>query len=420
MAIVLVFIVLAPVQSQEAWFFRVSGPVASGITAHTRDGLVTWTNVLTNATFVLQTAQSLPHQTNWIDYLEVQVLATNQITTRRVYCSPPPFGPSSKRTPILFDQDYNSDCGDVGAHIAALALERLGYVKILGMGISVSDSAMPARAMRAVNISYGRSEIPIGTNSNAVSNGFATGMADVMATNFSSSATGTSCVPVVQLYRQQLAAANDRSVHIVFAGQLRNLLSLWTSAADEYSTLNGAELVKLKCAEIDIMGGDYPLGYEYNFYTDSEGAMVLNSITNIPVHYFGFTDGTKLWTGTFFKSLSSASPVRRAYEYVLANTVFRDPALGREWWDEMPLAWLAFGTNYFTLSAPGYNTVSVGGSNYWTSAIYAQQRYATLTTDASKLAELLENMNTLASVPPSIAGVATPPLAPSRATFRQP
>lgn len=177
--------------------------------------------------------------------------------------------------------------------------------------------------------------------------------------------------------------------------------------------------MKLKCAEIDIMGGDYPAGYEYNFYTDPDGAQVLNSVTNVPVHYFGFTDGTKLQTGGFFQTLSSANPVRRAYAYVLANAVFRDPNLGREWWDEMPLAWLAFGPKYFTLSAPGYNTVGPGGTNYWTNSHNAQQRYATLTADASKLTELLENLNTLASIPPAARSGAISPLATPAAVARQ-
>jgi len=162
------FAVLVCLRAQDAQFFRIAGPVESGITAHTPDGFITWTNALTNAIFVVQTGQ-IPHgQTNWVDYLEV--LVTNQTTTHRVYRPPLSFNTSNKRTPILFDQDYNSDCGDVGAHVAALALERFGHVKILGMGICVGDSAAPARAMRAVNSVYGRSEIPIGTNSSAVLN----------------------------------------------------------------------------------------------------------------------------------------------------------------------------------------------------------------------------------------------------------
>jgi len=82
--------VLPSLRAEEARFFRVVGPVPSTITAFTADGYITWTNELTNATFTVQTAQSLFGLGNWVDYIQVPV--TNSATTHRLYDPNPPAG----------------------------------------------------------------------------------------------------------------------------------------------------------------------------------------------------------------------------------------------------------------------------------------------------------------------------------------
>jgi len=55
---------LGAVATHGAQFFRIVGPVATTITALSADGHITWTNSPTNATFTVQTTQSLPGLTN--------------------------------------------------------------------------------------------------------------------------------------------------------------------------------------------------------------------------------------------------------------------------------------------------------------------------------------------------------------------
>ena len=80
----------AGVAAHGAQFFRIAGPVATKITALSTNGYITWTNSPTNATFAVQTAQSLPGRTNWVDYIRVAV--TNAVTTQRIYDPNPPSG----------------------------------------------------------------------------------------------------------------------------------------------------------------------------------------------------------------------------------------------------------------------------------------------------------------------------------------
>ena len=80
----------AGVAAHGAQFFRIAGPVRTTITALSADGHITWTNPPTNATFIVQTAHSLPGQTNWVDYVQVPV--TNAVTTQRICDPSPPSG----------------------------------------------------------------------------------------------------------------------------------------------------------------------------------------------------------------------------------------------------------------------------------------------------------------------------------------
>jgi formylglycine-generating enzyme required for sulfatase activity len=79
-----------PATNQGTKFFRLSGPVATTITAFTADGYITWTNAPTNATFTVQTATSLLGPSNWVDYVKVPI--TNGVNTNRLIDPTPPSG----------------------------------------------------------------------------------------------------------------------------------------------------------------------------------------------------------------------------------------------------------------------------------------------------------------------------------------
>jgi sulfatase modifying factor 1 len=86
----LLLILPAVAQAQDARFFRVTGPVATTITTFTADGYITWTNAPTNATFTVQTATSLLGASNWVDY--VQIPDSNGNNTNRLIDFNPPDG----------------------------------------------------------------------------------------------------------------------------------------------------------------------------------------------------------------------------------------------------------------------------------------------------------------------------------------
>ena len=90
---------LGAVAVQGAQFFRVAGPVPTGIISVTADGYITWTNAPTNATFTVQTAQSLVGESNWVDYVQVPVWQCCGGTGIHCMCCWTPFRPIDPNPP---------------------------------------------------------------------------------------------------------------------------------------------------------------------------------------------------------------------------------------------------------------------------------------------------------------------------------
>ncbi len=76
--------------AQETRFFRIYGPSATTIISFQPDGWLVWSNALPGATYTVQTVQSLPGGTNWVDY--VQLPTTTSLNTNKIIDFTPPAG----------------------------------------------------------------------------------------------------------------------------------------------------------------------------------------------------------------------------------------------------------------------------------------------------------------------------------------
>ena len=159
--------------------------------------------------------------------------------------------------PVIFDTDMGGDCDDVGAlFILHGAVER-GEARLLATIGCVSADAI-APALNAVNIWFGRPEIPVGTlKDTAFFAGphYTTELAKRFPHQF---ASGMDYPDAVALYRQILSQQPDGSVVIVAVGPLRNLANLLKSAPDKHSPLDGRTLVARKVKRLVVMGGNFP------------------------------------------------------------------------------------------------------------------------------------------------------------------
>ena len=79
---------LTGTMAQEARFFRISGPAASGIIAFKSDGMVVWTNAQAATIYTFQTSATITGATNWMDYAQLTGLSGSN--TIRLFDPNPP------------------------------------------------------------------------------------------------------------------------------------------------------------------------------------------------------------------------------------------------------------------------------------------------------------------------------------------
>ncbi len=193
----------------------------------------------------------------------------------------------------------------------------------------------------------------------------------------------------VALYRTLLARQPDHSVTIVTIGHLTNLKNLLRSGADEYSVLDGKELVGKKVKLLVCMGGEYPAGREWNFYQDAGSSRYVVDQWPTRIVFAGFGLGRNIITGTLLAQLPADNPVRLSY---LLHNDFQ----GRPSWDQLAVLYAAGradeNAQRFVLSKPGINTIKKDGSNAWKAHPGGSHFYLSLGQPAQRVAETIDNL----------------------------
>jgi hypothetical protein len=213
---------------------------------------------------------------------------------------------------IIFDSDMSSDHDDAADLAVLHALADLGECNILACMAS-SQNGGTAVAFNSINTYFGRPNIPCGRRPDCGGPGEYPG---IIMSEFPHPLYATYTDPplCVNLYRQVLAAQPDKSVTIVTTGYMNNLMALMQSGADQYSSLNGMDLIKQKVKLLACAGGCYPEGDEFNFRVESVAANYV--INNWPVQAFfdGYDVGQDIYSGGRLQDTPNANPIRRCFE----------------------------------------------------------------------------------------------------------
>ncbi|KAI3325880.1 inosine/uridine-preferring nucleoside hydrolase [Xylariaceae sp. AK1471] len=273
------------------------------------------------------------------------------------------------RKNLIIDTDLFSDVDDAGALLLAVTSP---HVNLLAVNINY-PSTFSALAASAILAHYGRSEIPIGILRPLTNATFFDSWYYKLGEYTSKVAfhwTGGSLPwghaeeawDPVALYRKVLADAEDGSVTIASIGFFENLSGLLNSTADSYSDLTGRDLVARKVSELVIMGGDYPSGYEFNFWGSNASltAHVINTWEGRMV-FVGYDVGKHVMSGGRLMSEGpETDPVRMAYIYYSYYSPWSS-------WDPLTVLYamnglghlFEFGNEY------GYNHIDADGANRW-------------------------------------------------------
>ncbi|PQO29692.1 nucleoside hydrolase [Bremerella cremea] len=320
---------------------------------------------------------------------------------------------SLKPVPIIFDTDIGNDCDDVLALAMLHALESRGECKLLAVTIT-KDNDLAAPFTDCVNTFYGRGDIPIGVCRSGVTpeegkfNPLAKAESEGEVRYPHDLVSGKNAPSAVSVLRKTLAVAEDNSVVICQVGFSTNLADLLESPADDFSKLDGMELVKKKVRLLSVMAAaftDIPDGKtgepkryrEYNVFKDVPSARRL----------FDKWPGKIVWSG-FEIGLNLRYPhesIERDYDYVEHHPVaeayelYIKPPHDRPTWDlTSVLVAVRPDHGYFDLSPEGQVTVEEDGYTNFVPGEGGRDRYLILREEQKP--RIIEALTLLSSEPP--------------------
>lgn len=243
---------------------------------------------------------------------------------------------------VIIDTDFSADSDDV----VGLRLAQWGHREgIINLRAVIADavSVYSGPALNAMMINGGTPNVKIGIykGDNVVQAG--TTYSKMIKEDFTHTINSNGdCDDGVSLYRKILASCKDK-VTIVCIGVQTVLAELLKSMGDGYSSLNGAELIKNKCAKLIVMGCEFPSGHEYNIYADAASAKYVAENWSTEIIYCGFEVGNSVKTA---KNMIIIDPNKTD---LLTKSIDCDNSVylqnGKSSYDPMTIYALLFGYN---------------------------------------------------------------------------
>ena len=168
---------------------------------------------------------------------------------------------------MIIETDMGNDIDDALALALALRAVNNGEAELLAVGCHKNCSTAAAYT-DAVCTFYGHPEVPVAMSATPVQE--YTDYVDYTVAEKDFAKTAAEYPEPVALYRKILASQPDGSVTFVSLGFGTTLAQLLESAPDEYSPLNGVDLVAQKTKGLSIMAGSYgeKKRSEYNVKND--------------------------------------------------------------------------------------------------------------------------------------------------------
>lgn len=290
---------------------------------------------------------------------------------------------------LIIDTDIYSDVDDTGALAIANAAQDNGKADLLGVMVD-TPSKWGAPAADAIDTYYGHGNVPIGTLKPNDDSTFTHNYAQYLAQHYPNSLkSGTRAPEAVSLYRKILAKQPDHSVTIAAVGLETVLAKLLDSGPDRYSRLDGMDLVARKVKLLTVMGGQYPAGREFNFFSDAPATQRVVNDWPTRVVFDGSEVGVSVFTGSrLFTQTPPSNPVRKAYE------IYVGYGNNRNSWDPSNVFYAIYGTDQlFTLGGDtGSNHVDPDGSNEWLATPDKDQNYLVKATADSTIARALSDL----------------------------
>ena len=308
---------------------------------------------------------------------------------------------------LIMETDIGNDVDDALAMDLLYKYVDAGKINLKAVCIN-KDGSAPAEFVDILNTWYGYPDIPIGIVRNGadcetdainyakavVNLNDATG-----APLFVRSRNGYDDLPEAPvLYRKLLAASEDNSVTIASVGFSTNLARLLETPADEYSELSGKELVAKKVRLLVTMAGNFEdeNNHEYNVVKDIPAAKTVFEEWPTPIVTSPFELGIRVkYPATSIENdfgWAGPHPVVEAYKAYLQMPYDRPT------WDPTAVLYAVEGESWFTVSEPGFISVTDEGSTLFIPDEKGTRRY--LKVDDAQADAILDHfVKVISSVP---------------------
>ena len=245
---------------------------------------------------------------------------------------------------IILDTDMGSDCDDVGALALLHKYADLGLAEIIGCMYSSGKVPFGAGIIEAINIYYGRPDIPIGAYyGDEVGDSLDKMTSEKLVhdtTAFRNKIIyNTDAQEQTQLNRRLLMESDDNSIIYITIGHTKGVYELLISKPDSNSPLTGYELVNKKVKKWIAMGGVGAINKNQEFVSDwnlfSNGTAKYSKylFENFPKPIYVSDGGTNVLTGQSLKYTSPGNIVRTAYRDWLWNVQQKTLDDQRSSWD---------------------------------------------------------------------------------------
>jgi inosine-uridine nucleoside N-ribohydrolase len=295
---------------------------------------------------------------------------------------------------VILDTDIGSDYDDVGALAILHALADKEEAKILAT-ISSNRYKNSVPCIEIINTYYHRSSIPIAKPSKGldIQDPRFLGKIDYWAEKlpaeyshkFASSMNAPDAVP---LYRKILSEQLDSSVTIISIGFFTNLAALLESCPDQWSSLNGKDLVAKKVKKLVSMAGSFPLGKEFNVYSDVQASKIVFEKWPTPLLLCGFEIGNSIYTGKALQnSRMKNNPVKEVYSICMKTDM-----QGRPSWDPITILFAVRDSKKYFDTEKGEMLVFDDGRDQWIQDPLGPHERILMKKSPKKLRKILENL----------------------------
>ena len=268
--------------------------------------------------------------------------------------------------PVVFDSDMGPDYDDVGAITLLHAFADSGYIDILGTVASTKYEGVAA-VFNVLNTYFKRPDLLIGVpKGKALELKDSQHWTDTILSKYPHKIKKNDEVPsAVDVYRKALASQTDNTVTIITVGFLTNLADLLRSLPDQYSALNGKELVKRKVKQLVCMAGSFPAGNEFNVRMDAAASQYVFNNWPTSILFSGVEIGMKIKSGLPLVNNAAIqnSPVKDVYR--ISIPLSAQDSAGRMSWDQTAVLIAVKGNSPWWDMERGQIIVAADGSNQW-------------------------------------------------------